>query len=130
MTALRKFLFDDDFEVVNKPVEITEEGEEGIEEVESEVVAPLFTGECLEASFDAGFEAGKEEGVLEAASEIEKLTSDSLAKMVKSLNAIFDNQKEVNAITARDAVSAALAVSRKVLPGLSERNALGGLNNS
>ncbi len=123
MTALRKFLFDYDFEVVEKPVEITEET--AAEETGPEVIDPVFKGEYLEISFDAGFDAGKEEGVREASGEIEKQVLETLAKMAENLNVIFENQKEANAAAARDAVSAALAVSRKVLPDLGERNALG-----
>lgn len=123
MTALKKFLFDIDFDSPEKPDETEKKAD--AEEIEPEKAEPVFKQECLEIAFDAGFDAGKEEGVRETLDGIEKQTAESLAKMAEGLNGLFNKQKEANSAAARDAIAAALAVARKILPGLSEGNALG-----
>lgn len=122
MTALKKFLFDVDFDTPEKPVEV----EKAIaEESAPKVVDPVFKKECLEIAFDVGLDAGKEDGVRATLTTIEKQTADYLAKIADSMNALFQNQKEANSIAARDAIAVALAVAQKILPDLSEKNALG-----
>lgn len=122
MTVARKYLFEVDFEAVEKPKVVVGEI---VEEAEPEVVEPVFKDYHLEESYDAGFEAGLEEGLRNAEKTIEKNVSEILTKMLNGMPDLFTIQKEANASAAHDAMAAALAVSRKILPGLSERNALG-----
>lgn len=122
MTVVRKFLFDIDFEDEKPPAE---EVEDIVEYVEPEVIEPVFKGYNLEISYDAGFDDGREEGIRESSSAIQQQVSETLKIMMQNLSEIYSIQEKANADAARDAMTAALAVARKVLPTLGERDALG-----
>ncbi len=118
MTAAKKFLFDTAFDNAS-----TFEEEERQKEPEVEVTT--FSQADVDAAREQGVTAGKEEGIREAANTTEHRIMESLTALVGRLSDLFRSQEEVNTNTARNAITVAAAIARKVLPDLNRRNALG-----
>ena len=125
MAAVKKFLFDLDFGVVEKPSpgEESEELKEREEEPEEEI--PTFSEEEMARSREEGMAMGREAGIKEATGATERRIQDTLQALQGRITELFAIQKEANEAAARDAVLIAAAMARKALPDLNRRNALG-----
>ena len=129
MTTIRKFLFDRSFddEEPRPPIEEAEpEDGEAVEEEEEEPEVPVvtFTEEEMETARTESFAAGREEGVREASDAIERQAAEALSEISGLLPTVFEAQEEANATGARDAVTVAVAIVRKLFPDLNRRNGL------
>ncbi len=118
MTAVKKFLFDTPFGTS----EICE-GEANQEE--SEAGVPTFSQADVDAVREEGFAAGKEEGIRAAAETTEHRIKESLTVLMERLSELFRMQDEANTDTARNAITVAITIVRKMFPDLASRNALG-----
>ncbi|HEC91004.1 MAG TPA: hypothetical protein ENI55_04995 [Alphaproteobacteria bacterium] len=123
MTAIKKFLFDLDFDVAAKPV-VEKEPEER-EEKEPEEEIPTFSEEEMARTREEGVAAGRETGIKEAADATERRIQDTLQALQGRITELFAIQEKANEAVARDAVLVATAMAQKVLPDLNRRNALG-----
>ncbi len=123
MTAVKKFLFDLDFAIAEKPP-VEEEPEEQ-EEKEPEEEIPTFSEEEMARSREEGMAIGRETGIKEASETTERRIQDTLQAMQGRITELFAIQKEANETAARNAVLVAAAMARKTLPDLNRRNALG-----
>lgn len=136
MTAIRKFLFDIDFAEPRMPDPTTaanaEEADaeelteaEAAQELTEEDVLPTFSEDEVNAARDAGFKAGKEAGLQEAAGSMERQVSEALTHIGERLDTLFGAQRKSVEDLRVQAVKMAGALTRKVLPGWSEREGLG-----
>jgi flagellar assembly protein FliH len=118
MTAVKKFLFDTTFGASE-----TCEGEANQKESEGRV--PTFSQADVDAAREEGFAAGKEEGIRAAANTTEHRITESLRLLIERLAELFRMQDEANTDTARNAITVAITIARKMFPDLASRNALG-----
>ena len=118
MTAVKKFLFDTTFGASE-----TCEGEANQKESGGRV--PPFSQADVDAARDEGFAAGKEEGIRAAANTTEHRITESLRLLIERLSELFRMQDEANTDTARNAITVAITIARKMFPDLASRNALG-----
>lgn len=131
MSAVRKFLFELDFERHPSPsrskkaAEEKEAKEDEEQEREEEVIVPTFSEEDLEAARQSGFEAGRQEGVREAASAIEREIADALAGIVERLAEVFEKQREDTEDTQNSALGLVHALTAKVFPRMADEHGLG-----
>ncbi len=129
MTALKKFLFDLDFAVAEKPASGKEaeesENREEPEEEEPEEKIPTFSEEEMALAREEGMAMGRETGIKEATDATERRIQDTLQALQGRITELFAIQKEANEAVARDAVLIAAAMAKKALPDLNRRNALG-----
>jgi flagellar assembly protein FliH len=118
MTAVRKFLFDTPFGTSK-----TCEGKANQEDSEGGV--PTFSQADVDAAREEGFAAGKEEGIRAAANTTQHRITESLTALMERLSELFRMQDEANTDTARNAITVAITIARKMFPDLASRNALG-----
>ena len=126
MIATEKFLFDYDFDqpVVNdEDLDKNLLNEEDVELV-PEIIVPTFSEEELNAARDDGFARGKDEGINQSLEAAELKTATALVTIVAKIEEIFQRQDDANTVTARDAVSVATSITRKLFPQFSTRGAL------
>lgn len=130
MAAIRKFLFDTDFTVIEHPEAETDLDDAevpagGDTEPPAEEEPPsVFSEEDLEVAHGQGFAEGKQEGIREAADAIDRQTADALAQIGARLPELFVAQEKAAADLQRSGLLAMRALARKVLPGLAERDGL------
>ena len=130
MAAIRKFLFDNDFAVIEHPKPAPEPEDaatpEGEEAAPPEEVPPppTFSEEDLEVARGQGFAEGKQEGIREAAAAIEQQIAATLALIGGRLPDLFAAQEKAAADLGRNGILVIRALARKVLPGLAQRDAL------
>lgn len=130
MAAIRKFLFDTDFTVIEHPEpEDTAEDAETAEDDESEPPVeepppPMFSEEDLEVARGQGFAEGKQEGIREAAATIDRQIADTLAQIGSRLPDLFTAQEKAVDDLQRSSILAIRALAHKVLPGMAEQGAL------
>ncbi len=127
MVVVKKFLFDNDFEapsVPEKPDSAPGEPPEEIEEPEEEA-PPTFTQDDLDAMRAEGYEAGKKDALAETAEATQAHTLMAVKAVEDALAKLFAVQSEKNDAMSKDAMAAAIAITRKVFPDLNRRNALG-----
>ncbi len=118
MTAVKKFLFDKTFG--------TSETCEGAANQEaSEGGIRTFSQADVDAAREEGLAAGKEEGIRAAANTTEHRVTESLTALMERLSELFRMQDEANTDTARNAITVAITIARKMFPDLASRNALG-----
>ncbi len=127
MTALNKFMFNQDFEDLPPPDAPKEEAEsEQSSETDEDVeAAPTFSEEEVEMAREEGFAAGKEAGVREAAAATETQILDALNQVTASFADVCRMQVDSNREIARDMLGVASSIARKAFPDLNARNALG-----
>ncbi len=118
MTAVKKFLFDTPFGTSK-----TCEGEANQEDFEGGV--PTFSQADVDAAREEGFAAGQEEGIRAAANTTEHRITESLTVLMERLSELFRMQDDANTDTARNAITVAITIARKMFPDLASRNALG-----
>ena len=116
MTAVKKFLFDTTFGA-------SETGEGDANQNQSEGGKPISSH--LDAAREEGSAAGKEEGMREAAATTESRVTESLTVLMERLSELFRMQDDANVDTARNAITVATTIARKMFPDLASRNALG-----
>lgn len=132
MSGTEKFMFDTIFDELEPIVpEIAEDeelhtadGENLLEEVPVEEVAPTFSEEEVNAARQEGFANGKEQGISETLASIEKTTSDTLNLISNNLTKLFADQNQANQEISDDATALSLAIVRKFFPTLNEQSAL------
>lgn len=136
MTAVTKFMFNEEFEPESKaePVDSSspteadadsaEESEEGEEEEEEEEL-PGYSEAQLEEAKAESFESGKLEGAREAASTIEKEILIAVQAISLNITELFGRQERANSILLRDGIGIAATIVRKLFPAMNEKNALG-----
>ena len=118
MTAVKKFLFNTTFDSSD-----TGEGEANQEHPEGGI--PTFSQADVDAAREEGFAAGKEEGIRAATTTTEHHITESLTVLMERLSELFRMQDEANTDTARNAITVAITIARKMFPDLASRNALG-----
>ena len=118
MTAARKFLFDTTFGA-------SETGEGDANQEQSTGRVPTFGQADVDAAREEGFAAGKEEGSRAAANTTEHRIAESLTVLMERLSEHFRMHDEANTDTARNAITVAITIARKMCPDLASRNALG-----
>lgn len=128
MPPARKFMFDLDFddpEAVARAERGPEPEPEVVEEAEPEIVVPTFSeeelGEAREEAYKEGFEAGRKE----AAEATEEKLLSTVEKACEEMSAIYNAQYEANRDIAKEMISVASAIAKKMFPDLNARNALG-----
>ncbi|MEQ8664798.1 MAG: FliH/SctL family protein [Rhodospirillales bacterium] len=128
---VRPFLFDTDFDAVEKAAEKVAEAEaakaeetEEEEEFEEEIV-PTFSEEELERAKQEAFENGRKQGADEAMSSVERETRDVVKALSLKVTDVFAAQEQANSILMRDGVGIATAMVRKLFPEMNRQNALG-----
>lgn len=122
MTAIKKFLFDRDFDAPAEPSAPTKAVEP---EVATEPPAPALSEEDLLAAQQRGYAEGREDGIREAAEATEREIADALGAMPEKLAALFELQEQANRSIAEETLAVATAIARKAFPDLNARNALG-----
>ena len=118
MTAVKKFLFDKTFGA-------SETYEGAANQDPSEGGIQTFSQADVDAARDEGLAAGKEEGIRAAANTTEHRVTESLTVLMERLSELFRMQDEANTDTARNAITVAITIARKMFPDLASRNALG-----
>ena len=116
MTAVKKFLFEPTFGASE-----TGDGEASQKEFEGGTA----TSRQVDAAREEGFAAGREEGIRAAANTTEHRITESLTALMERLSELFRMQDEANTDTARNAITVAITIARKMFPDLASRNALG-----
>ncbi len=126
MSTVQKFTFDLDFSEPDQPAEPEPETEADDEvEAEPEIEVPTFSEEDLEHARTEGHEAGREEGRRDAAAATEQRLVEGVDQLSEQLSQIIDTQHEANQEIAREMVSVAVGIAKKMFPDLNARNALG-----
>ena len=131
MTAIRKFLFDVDFEhhptpsrTKNEAKEKDGEGEEQEQEAE-EIIVPTFSEEDLAEARQSGFDAGRQEGIREAASAIEREIADALNTITGHLSEVSEKQRQDMDDTQASALRLVHALTTKFFPRMAETAGVG-----
>lgn len=122
MTAVKKFLFDRDFDAPVEPVEASSASEPA---AVTEPPVPTFSEEDVLAAQQRGYAEGRDDGVREAAEATERDIADALAGMPDKLQALFQLQEDANRSIAQETLAVATAIAKKAFPDLNARNALG-----
>ncbi len=127
MVAVKKFLFDTDFEEPPVPEDPGSTPAPSLEEIEEpeEEAAPTFSQEDLDAMRAEGYEAGRKDALSETAEATEAHTLMAIKALQEPLARLFEIQSEENESMSMDAMAAAMAVTRKVFPDLNRQNAMG-----
>lgn len=125
MATVRKFMFDHDFGAPKPDPKALAEAAAAAEQIEEEEIVPTFSAEELEQAREEGRKAGHEAGRKEAAEATEQMLLTTLDNVVSRLADIYSAQEMANQEIAKEMVSIAVGISRKVFPDLSARNALG-----
>lgn len=82
---------------------------------------PMFSEQELQLARDQAFEAGKRAGIHEAEAATLRLTATALQSLSTGLMALGRDYVELAGRRERNAVRAAMAVARRLLPALVER---------
>lgn len=122
MATVRKFTFDLDFDA---PEPDPEELAEAEQEEEPEVVVPTFSEEDLERARKEGYDEGHDVGRREAAEATEQKLLETVESASQQLSALCDAQFEANQDIAKEMITVAVAIAKKMFPDLNARNALG-----
>ena len=130
MTAVRKFLFDNDFGELDPlpPSEPSADDTAEDEVVEEEVVEeilPTFSEEELNAAREAGHAKGREEGIRQAAEATERQILDAVTLIGERTEGLFAEHREAIEKTQNSATMVISALARKVFPDFNEREGLG-----
>ncbi len=128
MATAQKFMFDLDFddpEAVARAERGPEPEPEEVEEAEPEIIVPTFSEEELAAAREDAHKEGFEAGRREAAEATEEKLLATVEKACEQMNAIYNDQFEANREIAKEMISVATAIARKMFPDLNARNALG-----
>lgn len=127
MTAIRKFLFENSFDVAPpsaKPLPEPGEGEDVQDEGEEET-PPSFNEEDLNEARQTGFNAGKQEGISEAAEATDRQIADTLAVICERVVTVFDAQQKAVDDLQANGITVVQALAKKVLPEMSAREGTG-----
>jgi flagellar assembly protein FliH len=134
MAAVTKFLFDTEFgEVPTRRIVAREAAAASaaaaaaVEEPPPPPPPPMFSEDELELARQQAFEAGKRAGIREAEAASERMVAAALQALAAHLPVLERNQVELAGRRERNAVRAALAVAKRMLPALAEREGVGEL---
>jgi len=128
MATAQKFMFDLDFddpEAVARAERGPEPEPEEVEEVEPEIIVPTFSEEELAAAREEAYKEGFEAGRKEAAEATEEKLLATVEAACNQMGEIYNDQSEANREIAKEMISVATAIARKMFPDLNARNALG-----
>ena len=122
MATVRKFTFDLDFDAPEPdPAELVE----AEEEQEPEVVVPTFSEEDLERARKEGYDKGHDAGRREATEATEQKLLETVEAAGQHLTTLCNAQLEANQEIAKEMITVAVAIAKKMFPDLNARNALG-----
>lgn len=123
MAVVTKFLFDTEFgEVPTRRKPQREAAAQVVEEVEPPPPPPpMFSEQELLLAREQAFEAGKRAGIHEAEAATQRLAATSLQALAGRLQALERHYVELAGRRERNAIRAALAVARRMLPAYAER---------
>lgn len=128
MATVRKFMFDLDFDdpdAVARAERPQEPEPEEPEEVEPEIVVPTFSEEELLDARKEGYREGFEAGRREAAKATEEKLLASVETCAHRIADVYNAQYDANREIAKEMITVANAIARKMFPDLNARNALG-----
>lgn len=125
MTALKKYMFDLDFDAElaaepELPAEPAEGGEEAA--VEELPPPPTFSEFELDEAKRIAFAEGHEAGVKEAAEVTERRQAEALTALAAGFAQVMAEQRVAVEALRRDAVQLAVAVTRKLQPEMARRH--------
>lgn len=130
MAVVTKFLFDTEFdEVPTRRAMKREAAQQAAEEPPPPPPPPppMFSEQELQLAREQAFEAGKRAGIHEAEAATQRLAATALQALVGRLQSLERNAVELAGRRDRNAIRAALAVARRLLPAFAEREGLGEL---
>lgn len=129
MAGVTKFLFDTDFGDTPSRRVMQREAAMPVVEVAPPPPPPppMFSEQELQLAREQAFEAGKRAGIHEAEAATQRLAATALQVMAGKLQALERHYLEMAGRRERNAVRAALAVARRLLPAYAEREGLGEL---
>lgn len=126
MSVAEKFMFDVPFDDLTESPEAQEAPQENeTEAMEPEEIVPTFSEEEVELARQQGYETGKEEGLAATTETLTKQINETLIRVDERLTAAFATQDAANEELSRAALSVAMGICRKMLPGLAERHSFG-----
>lgn len=128
MTAVKKFLFDTSFDVVDTQNDAGHENGNGnghdldlsMPEVE-EVIEPTFSEAEMAAAREEGFAAGKAAALQEAAGSFEQQLLNAIGALARQLSSVIQGQEQNNVQTSKDAVTVATTLVHKLFPSLNDK---------
>lgn len=120
MTIAQKFLFTTRFDRAAPPPRPVSD----VVEPPPPPPPPMFSEAELEAAKQQAFDAGRQDGLAEAWGAAERQAAAALSAIAQRLQAMAQHQAEADGINGRNAVRAAMAAARKVLPAMARRHAL------
>lgn len=128
MTAVRRFLFDVDFdETFDDPSEPSQPGAaaEDAPEVTEEPEAPTYSEEELENAKADAHQRGLDEAAQQYAASLEQEMLQLVRAISANLTELSAIQERENAERTREAVAVAKAICDKLIPDLVEKNGAG-----
>lgn len=125
MAGVTKFLFDTDFgDTPSRRMMPREVAMPVVEAPPPPPPPPMFSEQELQLAREQAFEAGKRAGIHEAEAATQRLAATALQVMAGKLQALERHYLELAGRRERNAVRAALAVARRLLPAYAEREGL------
>jgi len=124
MAHSKKFMFDVSFEVeqppMASPAEDSDAGEAEANKIDDEPEATMFSEDEMDAARDEGFAAGREAAISDAANATELEIFDLLSNISSGFDKLFALQNTRNVEIFDASINAALAVTKKCFPHLTE----------
>jgi len=131
MATVRKFMFDRNFDEISVTEEPPEEEPEDLteEEEEPEEDVPTFGEEDLAQAREEGIAAGREQGIAEATEATERRIAETLDAIARELETLLEDRKSTAEQASREAMTAGVAVVRKLFPALNRDHGRGKIEN-
>jgi len=131
MATVRKFMFDRNFDEISVTEEPPEEEPEDLteEEEEPEEDVPTFGEEDLAQAREEGIAAGREQGIAEATEATERRIAETLDAIARELETLLEDRKSTAEQASREAMTAGVAVVRKLFPALNRDHGRGEIAN-
>jgi flagellar assembly protein FliH len=122
MAALKKYLFDLDFDVPQAPAEPVEA--DATEEMEAPPPPPppTFSEEDLRRKAEESYASGQAAGLKEGAATAERLLADALTALSQQFAAAEQQADAAHKERHRDAIQVSVAVLKKLFPEMAKRD--------
>jgi flagellar assembly protein FliH len=143
MTAVRKFMFEHDFDAEAEPSPAARPsapsddspesaGDAAAEPAEPETPPMIYTEGDLEAAraesyqsgYDAGVQAGQRQGREAAETEASQAARAALSQVAQGLNQLFEGLDDTEARRERQALEIAMTIARRLFPALERRHGM------